>query len=270
LTVEGPRACDLADVPPFRRPLEANPGPAAPQRPPGRPVEGPPAHDRRHPVGAVRRRPLSQPACGVRPLASVYDRFRNWAGRGLWDGILRHLQARKMRAGDIDWSLFCLDGTVVRAHQSAAGAAQKKARPASRTTTPGPQPRGLRHQAASDLRRRRHAAGVGPGQQHETQQAIPLLEEAKAWPEQPDEVAEDTAYSAGWLTERGTTPVIAHQKNEKGRRGRFDRKAYRRRNIVERSVYSLKWFRRAATRYEKLATHCLAMVTVAIIFRLLG
>jgi hypothetical protein len=33
---------------------------------------------------------------------------------------------------------------------------------------------------------------------------------------------------------------------------------------------SLKWFRRVATRYEKLATHYLAMVTLAIIFRLLG
>jgi len=34
-------------------------------------------------------------------------------------------------------------------------------------------------------------------------------------------------------------------------------------------VSSLKWFRRVATRYEKLATHYLALVTLAIIFRLL-
>src|SRR6516225_4665431 len=64
------------------------------------------------------------------------DRFRNWTRRGLWDRILRHLQARMMRDGEIDWGLFCIDGTVVRAHQSAAGAAKKKARPASRRTTP--------------------------------------------------------------------------------------------------------------------------------------
>ena len=31
-----------------------------------------------------------------------------------------------MRAGEIDFGLFCIDGTVVRAHQSAAGAAKKK------------------------------------------------------------------------------------------------------------------------------------------------
>jgi transposase len=69
------------------------------------------------------------------PWQSVYDRFRSWTRKGLWDKILRRLQARKMRSGDIDFSLFCIDGTVVRAHQSAAGAAKKKRRKASRRTT---------------------------------------------------------------------------------------------------------------------------------------
>jgi transposase len=117
------------------------------------------------------------------------------------------------------------------------------------------------------------AVAVGPGQEHETQQAIPLLEEALVGPEQPAKVAGDKGYSAGWLREwlqeRGIKPVIAHQKKEKARGGRFDRKSYRRRNVIERCVNSLKWFRRVATRYEKLATHYLGMVTLAIIFRLL-
>lgn len=64
-------------------------------------------------------------------------------------------------------------------------------------------------------------------------------------------------------------PVIAHQKTEKAHRRKFGRTAYRRRNIIERCVNSLKWFRRVATRYEKLALHYLGMVTLAIIFRLL-
>jgi len=115
---------------------------------------------------------------------------------------------------------------------------------------------------------------VSPGQEHETQRAIPLLEEALSWPEQPAKVAGDKGYSAGWLREwlrvRGIAPVIAHQKKEPGRQGQFDRKTYKRRNIIERCVSLLKWFRRVATRYEKLATHYLGMVTLAIIFRLTG
>ena len=70
------------------------------------------------------------------PWQSVYDRFRKWCRNGLWDKVLRHLQARKMRSGGIDWSLFCIDGTVVRAHQSAAGASKKGGRSSSRPTTP--------------------------------------------------------------------------------------------------------------------------------------
>jgi transposase len=86
------------------------------------------------------------------PWQSVYDRFRNWARRGLWDRILRHLQARKMNSEEIDWQLFAIDGTVIRAHQSAAGAAEKKS--AGRGTggpRPGAKPRRLRHEVASAL-----------------------------------------------------------------------------------------------------------------------
>jgi transposase len=65
------------------------------------------------------------------PWQSVYDRFSRWTRQGLWDKILRRLQARKIAGGDIDFSLFCIDGTIVRGHQSAAGAAKKKS-PAER------------------------------------------------------------------------------------------------------------------------------------------
>ena len=60
------------------------------------------------------------------PWQTVYDRFLKWCRTGLWDKILRHLQARKMNSDEIDWELFCIDGSVIRAHQSAAGAAGKK------------------------------------------------------------------------------------------------------------------------------------------------
>ena len=71
------------------------------------------------------------------------------------------------------------------------------------------------------------------------------------------------------MREHKIKPVIAHKKNEQARKGRFDRKAYRRRNIIERCINSLKWFRRVATRYEKLATHYLGMVSLATNFSLI-
>ena len=70
------------------------------------------------------------------PWKTAYDRFRKWCRNGLWDRLLLHLQAKKMHPGEIDWDLFCIDGSAVRAHQSAAGAPEKKRRPARRPTTP--------------------------------------------------------------------------------------------------------------------------------------
>ena len=117
------------------------------------------------------------------------------------------------------------------------------------------------------------AVALSPGQEHESQQVIPLMEDVLQWPQQPAKLAGDKGYSADWirewLQERGIKPVIPHKKNEKGHRRRFDRKSYRRRNIIERCVNILKWFRRVATRYEKLATHYLGMIALAIIFRIL-
>ena len=72
------------------------------------------------------------------PWPSVYDRFRTWARKGLWDRLLLRLQARKLAGGmaDLDW--YCIDGTVIRAHQSAAGAPKK--RPGRGTGGPRPRP----------------------------------------------------------------------------------------------------------------------------------
>jgi transposase len=58
--------------------------------------------------------------------------------------------------------------------------------------------------------------------------------------------------------------VIARQKGER-RPGRFDKAAYRKRNVVERLVNRLKQFRRIATRYEKRAVNYLGMLTIAAI-----
>jgi len=57
--------------------------------------------------------------------------------------------------------------------------------------------------------------------------------------------------------------TIPRKSNE--RRGRFDKHLYRERNRVERLINRLKQFRRVSTRYEKLATNYLAMLTIAAI-----
>ena len=56
---------------------------------------------------------------------TVYERFRRWRDEGFFDQLLERLQMRLDKAGRIDWELWCIDGSNVRAHRCAAGAEEK-------------------------------------------------------------------------------------------------------------------------------------------------
>ena len=56
------------------------------------------------------------------PWATVATRFYRWTKSGLWERILHTLQAQADARGELDWDAHYIDGTVIRAHQHAAGA----------------------------------------------------------------------------------------------------------------------------------------------------
>ena len=56
------------------------------------------------------------------PWPSVYTRFRRWTKAGVWDQIFAAVQRQADAAGQLDWTVHFVDGTVIRAHQHAAGA----------------------------------------------------------------------------------------------------------------------------------------------------
>jgi transposase len=59
------------------------------------------------------------------PWQTVYERFNRWRKEGLWDTIVEALQVYLDQLGKLDWDLWCIDGTNVRAHRCAAGAGKK-------------------------------------------------------------------------------------------------------------------------------------------------
>ena len=69
------------------------------------------------------------------PWQSVYEYFAAWRASGTYDKIMEVLQIRLDSEGRIDWDLFCVDGSIVRASKSAAGASKK----ASSSTPRSPQ-----------------------------------------------------------------------------------------------------------------------------------
>jgi len=99
----------------------------APLLPPQKAATGRPARDHRPMVNAM----LWVHATGTPwrdlperygPWQSVATRFYRWVASGLWDAILAALQQQGDAAGQLDWSAHYVDGSVIRAHQHAAGA----------------------------------------------------------------------------------------------------------------------------------------------------
>ena len=121
------------------------------------------------------------------------------------------------------------------------------------------------------------------GQAHESTAVLPLLQGADqtitdiegdpvAW---PVALAGDKGYRADWideaLLELGIRPVVPSKENEDrdNRLVKFDREAYRRRNIVERLIGWLKECRRVFSRFEKTAKNFGGIIKIAFIERYL-
>jgi transposase len=120
---------------------------------------------------------------------------------------------------------------------------------------------------------------VTAGQAHESVHADRVLRRVRVRTgrrgrprSRPARAAGDKGYSnprvRRELLRRGIEPVIPHKADELARMKAppaFDRRAYRKRNAVERCVGMLKESRRVATRYEKLAVNYQQMVELAMI-----
>jgi transposase len=204
---------------------------------------------------------------------TVASRFYRWQRAEIWPRILGRLQQQADADGQLDWSLHFVDGTIVRAHQHAAGARRPK------DTEHADEGLG-RSQGGFSTKIHLRAEGGGKpiaflitaGQRHEQSVFEALMETGavkrrrRGRPRlRPARVAGDKGYSSRkircYLRRRGIGAVIPRQKRE--RRTRFDKAAYRQRNLIERLINRLKGFRRIATRYEKRAIHYLGMLGIA-------
>lgn len=60
---------------------------------------------------------------------TVYSRFRRWREAGIWDQLFAAVQQSADQRGEVEWEVHFVDGSIVRAHQHAAGAKKGAIKP---------------------------------------------------------------------------------------------------------------------------------------------
>ena len=213
------------------------------------------------------------------PWQTVYKRFRRWRRDGIWERLVAKVLKRFLSHGEIDFELWCIDGTVVRAHRAAAGARKQ-----GKLAEENAEKNGLgRSRGGFSTKLHILTDGQGiplgvtvtPGQRNEGPE-FPNVIDSSAISifrlcNRPEALAGDKAYATNAIRDalrtKGINDIIPSRSHEK-ENPNFDRELYRARNIVERFIGWLKEYRRIATRYEKLVQNYLAVIHIAM-FRML-
>ncbi len=193
--------------------------------------------------------------------------FIRWSKLGVWE---RFFELAK-ETGQPELGMVFMDGTVIRAHQKAAGADNKGADDVP-TTRPDNQALGrsqggfgTKAHAIADGRGRALGFALTPGQAGEAPQTPDLL---ACLPASPGWVVADRGYSshpvrtAVW--DLGAAPAIPTRSNEAP--VRCPDWIYVNRERVERMWNRLKEWRAVATRYEKTARSFLSVLHLAASF----
>ena len=74
------------------------------------------------PVDTQDRCPMGGLARAIRLPQDRSSRLYRWRKAGIWDNVLAELQRMGDTLGEVQWTIHYVDGTSIRAHQSAAGA----------------------------------------------------------------------------------------------------------------------------------------------------
>lgn len=194
------------------------------------------------------------------PWSSAYNQFNRWSKRGIWDRLFA------LVCGELDHEWSFMDGTIVRAHQHAAGA--RKGEDAAIGRSRG----GLttKIHMLADAHGNPASFEITEGQVHDMKRALALLEKCA-----PGTVLiDDKGYDSEPLREaaraKGITPCIPKRRGSSRPNPEFDRHLYKLRHLVENLFAKLKAFRALATRYDKLKRNYAAVVCIACAWLWLG
>lgn len=172
---------------------------------------------------------------------SVFNQFNRWSRKEKFRQIFLLIR------GELDNEWNFMDGTIVRAHQHASGAAfnQERAIGSSRGGKTS------KVHMLADSHGNPVDFEITEGQVHDVKIAAQLLEKCEA-----ETLINDKGYDSEELREqaraKGMIPCIPRRRNSFKPNPGFDSDLYKIRHLIENLFARLKHFRSIATRYEKL------------------
>ncbi len=173
---------------------------------------------------------------------SIYHKFRLWCSLGLFDRLLKVINADAK-----DATLLEIDSTFCKVHQSACSARKNQAIGVSRGG------KNTKVHVLINERMQLLKVILTGGQVHDSEPAIELL---KGVTLKGKTILADKAYSCEqirfFIAEHGAFACIPDKVNFKTKHD-FNSCLYKQRNIVERFFQRIKNFRHVAFRFDKLA-----------------
>ncbi|WP_148203819.1 IS5 family transposase [Nitrobacter winogradskyi] len=188
------------------------------------------------------------------PHTTCVNRFNRWRKAGVWDRILSAIS--KAYDGDIQM----IDSSSIRVHQHAA----KRSKKQTRSRCMGRSRGGLttKIHALVDACGLPIVLKITEGQAHDGRSAQDMIDTV----ERGDVLLADRAYDSNAL--RQTLAARGARANVKPMSNRvaalqFNRRLYRKRNLVERFFNKIKHYRAVATRYDKRDDNFLTSIKLA-------
>ena len=188
---------------------------------------------------------------------TVYKRFRRWSRRGIFSQLLGYLR----KDADLEW--LSVDSTTMRAHMSAAGAPTSRGGQQNQALGRGRGGFSTKVHVKVDALGQPLSVAITPGHRGDMVGVWMLLEPADAV---STCFLADKAYDSDALRAHlnglGVRPVIPSNKS-RSRPIPHDRHLYKERHLVECFINKIKWYRRVATRFDKLDEVFLAFLHLA-------